>query len=94
MVIIIGTAKQHVTDDYALRLSNGNAACGNLMMESLSKIGNCELTNMCPLLNISQCQFTENNKQFRLYKNLNKTTLFVNLCQNCIIVYISFMNNQ
>ena len=58
---VTGTAKQHVTDDYALRLHNGIQACDDLMMEALSQDtnGGCRLEASCHLLNISQCAFTE-----------------------------------
>jgi len=35
---VSGTEKQHVADDYALRLSDGNAECKVLMDEALSTI--------------------------------------------------------
>merc|ERR1719288_642476 len=58
---VTGTAKQHVTDDYGLRLHNGMEACGHLIMETISNVSRCQMTSMCPLLNISQCDFTEKN---------------------------------
>ena len=35
---VSGTEKQHVADDYALRLSQGNAECKILIDEALSTI--------------------------------------------------------
>ena len=61
---VTGTAKQHVTDDYALRLDRGMAGCSELMMESLGKLSGCQLTSFCPLLNISQCGHTESRAEF------------------------------
>ena len=56
---VTGTAKQHVTDDYALRLHNGMMACDQVMRETLSSVSGCTLEASCHLLNISQCAFTE-----------------------------------
>ena len=61
---VTGTAKQHVTDDYGLRLHNGMEACGQLIMETISNVSRCQMTSMCPLLNISQCDFTEKNSKY------------------------------
>ena len=78
---VTGTAKQHVSDDYALRLHKvthilissqlpidnilqGNSGCGDLMMERLSPVSGCELSSVCPLQNISQCEFTEQQAEF------------------------------
>ena len=61
---VTGTAKQHVTDDYALRLDRGMKACSELMMERLAVQSGCQLTEFCPLLNISQCHLTETSDQF------------------------------
>merc|ERR1719189_3554607 len=63
---VTGTAKQHVTDDYALRLHTGMEACRNVMAEGLrADLGtSCDLSHHCPLLNISQCAFTESRSSF------------------------------
>ena len=34
------------------------------MMERLSSVSGCQLTSMCPLLNISQCEVTEKQAEF------------------------------
>jgi len=65
---VTGTAKQHVTDDYALRLHNGMTACRKVMREGLQKelgVG-CAFDNYCPMLNISQCAFTEQKLAFSI----------------------------
>ena len=56
---VTGTAKQHVTDDYALRLARGMAGCSELMLETLGQSSGCQLSSFCPLLNISQCAHSE-----------------------------------
>lgn len=63
---VTGTAKQHVTDDYALRLHNGMEACRSVMAEGLmAELGTgCGFSSHCPLLNISQCGFTESRSSF------------------------------
>ena len=60
---VTGTAKQHVTDDYALRLDRGMKGCSEVMMETLGKLSGCQLTEFCPLLNISQCGHTESKSE-------------------------------
>ena len=42
----------------------GNTGCGDLMMERLASVTGCQLTSMCPLLNISQCEVTEHQAEF------------------------------
>merc|ERR1719431_256720 len=46
---VTGTAKQHVTDDYALRLHNGMTACRKVMSEGLqTDLGtNCDFSSHC-----------------------------------------------
>lgn len=65
---VTGTAKQHVTDDYALRLHNGMAACRKVMSKGLENdLGsNCGFNTFCPMLNISQCAFTEQKLAFNI----------------------------
>jgi len=65
---VTGTAKQHVTDDYALRLHNGMTACRKVMSEGLQNdLGlNCGFDSFCPMLNISQCAFTEKRMAFSI----------------------------
>ena len=59
---VTGTAKQHVTDDYALRLHNGIEACNQIMMETLNSNFSLDLESACPLVNISQCHYSEHFK--------------------------------
>jgi lysosomal alpha-mannosidase len=63
---VTGTAKQHVTDDYALRLHNGMEASRAVMVEGLKLQipSSCDFSTHCPLLNISQCTFTESRERF------------------------------
>ena len=63
---VTGTAKQHVTDDYALRLHTGMEGCRKVMADGLRvDLGtSCDLSHHCPLLNISQCAFTESRSSF------------------------------
>lgn len=56
---VSGTAKQHVTDDYALRLSIGMNSCSSAMSSAMG--GD---TTFCHSLNISSCSFTENRTDF------------------------------
>ena len=60
---VTGTAKQHVTDDYALRLDRGMRGCSEVMMETLGERSGCQLSSFCPLLNISQCGHTERRSE-------------------------------
>lgn len=63
---VTGTAKQHVTDDYALRLHKGMEACRSVMADGLKlDLGTgCDFSSHCPLLNISECAFTESRGKF------------------------------
>eukprot|EP00092_Neocalanus_flemingeri_P035232 GFUD01038336.1.p1 GENE.GFUD01038336.1~~GFUD01038336.1.p1 ORF type:complete len:974 (+),score=218.88 GFUD01038336.1:74-2995(+) len=65
---VTGTAKQHVTDDYALRLHNGMTACRKVMADGLNnELGmGCSFDEYCPMLNISQCAFTEQRLAFSI----------------------------
>ncbi|CAH8599081.1 unnamed protein product [Schistosoma turkestanicum] len=63
---VTGTAKQHVTNDYTLRLYTGSNSCQNLIGNSYIKLlpnlkfkSHSGLT-FCDLLNISLCNATEN----------------------------------
>nr|XP_060620901.1 lysosomal alpha-mannosidase [Anolis sagrei ordinatus] len=57
---VSGTAKQHVTNDYAKQLSSGWDACQIVMSNALASIvGTKENFIYCNQLNISVCQLTE-----------------------------------
>ncbi|KAM8972508.1 lysosomal alpha-mannosidase [Pelodytes ibericus] len=65
---ITGTAKQHVSDDYSLRLSKGWDSCQTLISNALSSLtGTKEDFTFCNLLNISVCQLSETAKSFHVY---------------------------
>ncbi|KAG5895850.1 hypothetical protein JTB14_038276 [Gonioctena quinquepunctata] len=74
---ITGTEKQHVAHDYARILTNGMEECEFITATALSKLVAPEEKffvndepvpaipfTSCPLLNISQCEFTEKNNNF------------------------------
>ncbi|KAJ8312836.1 hypothetical protein KUTeg_010209 [Tegillarca granosa] len=67
---VSGTEKQHVAYDYALRLSDGIAACESVINEAFNKLlpkrqGEPTLQySFCGLRNISFCNLTEISKQF------------------------------
>lgn len=58
---VSGTEKQHVAYDYALRLSNGEAKCDDLIMQVIggASTGTPVSLGMCKLLNESTCDYTE-----------------------------------
>ncbi|XP_053319845.1 lysosomal alpha-mannosidase [Spea bombifrons] len=65
---VTGTAKQHVNDDYARRLSQGWDACQVVISNALSSLtGSKENFVFCNLLNISVCQLSETSKTFSVY---------------------------
>ncbi|KAM4676223.1 lysosomal alpha-mannosidase [Discoglossus pictus] len=65
---VTGTAKQHVNDDYSLRLSKGWDACEVVIKNALSSLtGTKENLIFCNLLNISVCPVTESSKSFAVY---------------------------
>ena len=60
---VTGTEKQYVTEDYHYRLDRGVHAflgCAHETTDMMIQIGQYN----CPLLNISQCDMTENHKKF------------------------------
>ncbi|CAI9569330.1 unnamed protein product [Staurois parvus] len=62
---VTGTAKQHVNDDYTLRLFKGWKACQVVVSNALSSLmGTKENFVFCNLLNISVCLSTEMSKSF------------------------------
>ncbi|ODN03792.1 Lysosomal alpha-mannosidase, partial [Orchesella cincta] len=75
---ITGTARQHVTDDYSLRLGKGMESCEDVINKAFRKLqpavslvsSNVSVPNLtspyrfCHLLNISSCAPTEEMKDF------------------------------
>ncbi|XP_072240719.1 lysosomal alpha-mannosidase [Leuresthes tenuis] len=62
---VSGTAKQHVTNDYARRLANGWQHCQVLVSNSLAALsGSSAKRVFCDNLNISVCPLTESSKKF------------------------------
>lgn len=65
---VTGTAKQHVNNDYLLRLDQGIRSCTKIFSESfnhlLSLNGSTMRQEYCTMLNISQCWTTEQNAPF------------------------------
>uniref|UniRef100_A0A8D0BFU9 Alpha-mannosidase n=1 Tax=Salvator merianae TaxID=96440 RepID=A0A8D0BFU9_SALMN len=62
---VSGTAKQHVTNDYAKQLSAGWDACQTVISNALASIsGNKENFMYCTYLNISVCPLTEASETF------------------------------
>ncbi|XP_040580756.2 LOW QUALITY PROTEIN: lysosomal alpha-mannosidase [Lepeophtheirus salmonis] len=62
---ITGTARQHVTNDYLHRLSIGVDKCYEVIKSAVTKLNyskDQEIT-FCPLLNITECQFTSQSKR-------------------------------
>jgi hypothetical protein len=80
-----GTEKQEVAFDYALQLDEGVKACQDVVKKGLTKLvpisPNLEI-KYCDLLNISQCEVTEENKDV-------KTILFC-FCQLAWVNFRSF----
>lgn len=66
---ITGTEKDHVAHDYARILSNGISECEWITGVALNKLiapsaKNALSFTHCPLLNVSQCEFTESRNNF------------------------------
>ncbi|KAM9769135.1 lysosomal alpha-mannosidase [Menidia menidia] len=62
---VSGTAKQHVTNDYARRLANGWQHCQVLVSNSLASLSGSSAERVyCDYLNISVCSLTESSKKF------------------------------
>lgn len=83
---VTGTAKQHVNDDYTLRLDKGWKACQVVVSNALSSLmGTKENFVFCNLLNISVCPLTEISKSFNvvIYNPLGRAvTQYVRLPVN------------
>ncbi|XP_023343097.1 lysosomal alpha-mannosidase, partial [Eurytemora carolleeae] len=63
---VTGTAKQHVTDDYYLSLYRGMQACHQIIADGVMQEtgASCNFNEWCPMLNVSQCLFTESRNSF------------------------------
>ncbi|XP_061576630.1 lysosomal alpha-mannosidase [Cololabis saira] len=62
---VSGTAKQHVTDDYARRLAAGWQHCQVLVSNSLASLSGSSAERIyCDQLNVSVCPLTESSKKF------------------------------
>ncbi|XP_076058752.1 lysosomal alpha-mannosidase II isoform X1 [Oratosquilla oratoria] len=86
---VSGTAKQHVTDDYNLRLNRGVVTGFQVLTQAYGKIQGTDVNEvegspkadtpvMCPLLNVSSCPTTEDAKSFitTIYNPLSKVVRF------------------
>lgn len=76
---VSGTAKQHVTNDYARRLASGWNSCQVLVSNSLSFLsGTKALRFYCENLNISVCSITETSPKFTVtvYNPLGRSVLW------------------
>ena len=70
---VTGTEKQYVTEDYHYRLDKGVQdflGCAHETTDMMIQIGQYN----CPLLNISQCDMTENHRKFyvSVYNSLTR----------------------
>ncbi|OQV16536.1 Lysosomal alpha-mannosidase [Hypsibius exemplaris] len=66
---VTGTERQHVADDYALRLDRGVKECQETVVDGINRISNVTKPlqfEFCDLLNISICSITENSKEVAL----------------------------
>ncbi|XP_004084261.3 lysosomal alpha-mannosidase [Oryzias latipes] len=62
---VSGTAKQHVTNDYARKLADGWQRCQVLVSNSLASLSGSSAPRIyCDLLNVSVCPLTESSKKF------------------------------
>ena len=63
---VSGTAKQHVTFDYAQRLAEGINECDQVVASGLKYLmkNNPPKIEFCHLLNTTQCSATEDNEKF------------------------------
>ncbi|XP_071747296.1 lysosomal alpha-mannosidase-like [Lepeophtheirus salmonis] len=59
---VTGTGKQAVTNDYASRLSIASEKCYDVMNSAYLKLSNSNQV-FCPLLNISECQFSSSQSK-------------------------------
>ncbi|XP_075062727.1 lysosomal alpha-mannosidase [Mixophyes fleayi] len=87
---VTGTAKQHVNDDYTLRLYRGWEACQVVISNALSSLtGTKENFVFCNLLNISVCPLTETAKSFNvlLYNPLGRNVTWNVRLPVCGVAY-------
>ena len=68
---VTGTEKQHVAEDYAMRMTEGNQAVLSFLGPILfDKAGTSTMDGSsdfwCPLVNISQCHLTETEINFNV----------------------------
>ncbi|XP_042526495.1 lysosomal alpha-mannosidase isoform X3 [Dipodomys spectabilis] len=73
---VSGTAKQHVTDDYARQLAAGWGPCEVLMSNALSRLsGFKEVFSFCRSLNVSVCPPSQSASRFQviIYNPLGRT---------------------
>ena len=65
---ITGTAKQHVSNDYVLRLDKSVGKCYAMLSDSYATVLSLQNSSLqqehCLMLNVSQCQSTELNTSF------------------------------
>lgn len=65
---ITGTSPQNTADDYAMRLYSSLLATYPILEKSIQKITNItDKIHFCHTLNITQCQFTEENENFAIH---------------------------
>lgn len=64
---VTGTEKQHVNDDYILRLHTAEESGKSAFEKSLRWTGAADGHVFCPRLNMSECSITENSQQFIVY---------------------------
>jgi lysosomal alpha-mannosidase len=63
---VTGTERQHVADDYAKQLHKGIVECQEAVADGINQLSNSSTPvdyKFCNLLNISQCEHTENNRE-------------------------------
>ncbi|XP_048198391.1 lysosomal alpha-mannosidase isoform X2 [Perognathus longimembris pacificus] len=64
---VSGTAKQHVTDDYARQLAAGWGPCEVLLSNALSRLsGSKGVFSFCRSLNVSICPLTQKTSHFQV----------------------------
>ncbi|KAM4888684.1 lysosomal alpha-mannosidase [Thomomys bottae] len=65
---VSGTARQHVTNDYARQLAAGWGPCEVLLSNALSRLsGSKEVFSFCRSLNVSVCPLTQETSRFQVF---------------------------